>query len=63
MSTDHKASIKPTPNGPYIVKHLEHCSDRNGPIETKENMALCRCGQSANKPFCDGSHAKVGLPS
>jgi len=32
-------------------------------IETKPAMALCRCGQSANKPFCDGSHNAAGFKS
>lgn len=30
-------------------------------IETRSQYALCRCGQSGRKPFCDGSHAKVGF--
>lgn len=31
------------------------------PIETKDRYALCRCGQSDNKPFCDGTHAREGF--
>lgn len=30
-------------------------------LETPQNFALCRCGHSANKPFCDATHAKVGF--
>jgi CDGSH-type Zn-finger protein len=30
-------------------------------METKETIFLCRCGGSAKKPFCDGSHRRVGL--
>jgi CDGSH-type Zn-finger protein len=38
------------------VKELDTLYNRNGAIETKETLALCRCGGSKNKPFCDGSH-------
>ena len=56
-------SITPTPDGPYLVKDLENLANRKGPIEAKPTMALCRCGGSANKPFCDGTHAKIGFSS
>lgn len=38
-------------------------ANQHGTVETKETMALCRCGGSANKPFCDGTHAKNGFSS
>ena len=58
-----KPNITPTPDGPYLVKGIENFANQKGPIETKETMALCRCGGSANKPFCDGTHAKIGFSS
>ena len=63
MSSDEGSSIKPTPDGPYLVKNLQRLSNRKGSIEVRATMALCRCGQSANKPFCDGTHAKIGFSS
>ena len=49
-------------NGPLIV---------NGPVDLKDSegkaypaqkrMALCRCGASTEKPFCDGTHSKIGF--
>lgn len=49
-------------NGPYLVKNLESLIDGQGVrIDTKPVIALCRCGGSANKPFCDGTHQKNGF--
>jgi CDGSH-type Zn-finger protein len=31
------------------------------PLETRNRVTLCRCGQSANKPLCDGTHRTVGF--
>ncbi len=61
--TKAKPTVTPAPDGPYLVRDLEHLANRKGPIEAKPSMALCRCGESANKPFCDGTHAKIGFSS
>ncbi len=58
-----KPAIKPAENGPYLVRNLTRFSNQHGSIECQESMALCRCGGSANKPFCDGSHKKIGFTS
>ena len=49
--------IESRPNGPYLVKNLERLQNSRGELlETKPVCALCRCGGSASKPFCDGTH-------
>ncbi|MBO2445897.1 CDGSH iron-sulfur domain-containing protein [Actinomadura barringtoniae] len=54
--------IQIAPNGPYLVTNAERLLDHLGrPLPVRPQMALCRCGESKNKPFCDGSHAKVGF--
>ena len=53
MNSEKTPKITLTPDGPYIVKALTRLSNKNGLVECKETMALCRCGASANKPFCD----------
>lgn len=51
-------------NGPLVVKGLDRLVDADGnDIEVKPVMALCRCGNSKSKPFCDGSHKTVGFKS
>lgn len=57
------ASIRATDDGPLIVKGSFVVLDGDGnpyPIE-RTVVALCRCGHSASKPFCDGSHSRVGF--
>ena len=64
MSDDRpKTSIRPAENGPYLVKSLENLAGKDGSLEIKPTMALCRCGGSSNKPFCDGTHATNGFSS
>jgi CDGSH-type Zn-finger protein len=59
-----KPAITPAENGPYLVKDLEQLSNSKGEaLETKAALALCRCGGSRSKPFCDGTHAKNGFSS
>ena len=41
-------------NGKIPIKRAD-----GKPLETRNRMTLCRCGESKNKPFCDGSHAKI----
>ena len=53
-----QTSIEATPNGPYIVKNLNSLKNMHKKLDSKEVMALCRCGGSKNKPFCDGTHLK-----
>jgi len=49
-------------NGPYLVTNAETLLNWLGePLPTRPQMALCRCGGSANKPFCDGTHARIGF--
>ncbi len=54
--------IKASKNGPYLIAGNFTFNDVEGNTHTVEKIAaLCRCGQSANKPFCDGTHKKVGF--
>ena len=50
-------------NGPLMVQGPVKLMDVDGKEYTLENdfYMLCRCGQSSNKPFCDGSHRETGF--
>ena len=57
-----KPSIECKVDGPYLVKDLDGLANsKDEPIACKPVMALCRCGGSATKPFCDGTHKKNGF--
>jgi CDGSH-type Zn-finger protein len=52
-------------NGPYVVQGAVKVVDHQGQEFTvppgKDLVALCRCGQSKDRPFCDGSHRSCGF--
>ena len=57
-------NITPSKNGPLLVNgNLEVVSGTGRTINRLTKTALCRCGNSANKPYCDESHKKVGFIS
>ncbi len=57
-----RTTIECLENGPYIVRETITIKKPDGTEETRAgSTALCRCGASASKPFCDGSHNKVGF--
>jgi hypothetical protein len=52
--------VEVTPNGPYIINSECLIVHSDGRTETKAGaVALCRCGASFTKPYCDGSHEKI----
>lgn len=52
--------VQPEHDGPYLVTNAEDVQDWLGqPLPTTPQLALCRCGASGSKPYCDGSHARV----
>ena len=62
MSEESKIDV--LVDGPLIVDNLSKLTNSKGEeIEIDEKIALCVCGQSSNKPFCDGTHKKVGFSS
>jgi CDGSH-type Zn-finger protein len=64
MPDAENPTIQERENGPLIAKNIASFKGEDGAdLETKPVMALCRCGHSQNKPFCDGSHKGVEFKS
>ena len=64
------ANVRPTVriqvrrNGPYFIEGPVELVDADGnPFEVEDKIWLCRCGGSENKPFCDGTHKRIGFES
>ena len=57
MTDTNKPAIQVAPDGPYIVQGPLSLHGADGELPAEKKMALCRCGGSKNKPFCDGAHA------
>jgi CDGSH-type Zn-finger protein/uncharacterized Fe-S cluster protein YjdI len=54
-------TVTPTRNGPLQVRGPVALRDAKGTTAFVESAYLCRCGGSGNKPYCDGTHVKIGF--
>ncbi|HEV2275424.1 MAG TPA: CDGSH iron-sulfur domain-containing protein [Acidobacteriaceae bacterium] len=62
--SDSSVTITVRPNGPFRVEgpiRLVDASGQEWDLAGKPAVSLCRCGGSTNKPFCDGTHSKIGF--
>ncbi len=58
------ALVSVVPDGPLFVSGRVPVSRSDGAtLETRNRVTLCRCGESKNKPLCDGSHVATGFTS
>lgn len=58
-----EVTIKVRHNGPYLVRGPVRLFDADGNdyVVEGDDIALCRCGGSTKKPFCDGTHSKIAF--
>ena len=57
-----ETTVEPRPDGPLFVRGAVRIVDPDGHLIREDTrVALCRCGASENKPFCDGSHLRIGF--
>lgn len=55
-------SIRIVSDGPMLINGAFEFTDKDdNVIQVEKNTAFCRCGGSENKPFCDGTHKKIGF--
>jgi CDGSH-type Zn-finger protein len=57
-------AVKLMKDGPLLFDGVVHVTAEDGSVlERSGKVSLCRCGGTANQPFCDGSHKRVGFRS
>jgi len=62
LKIEAETIVETMPNGPLMVYGNVSVKDSSGSITRKNNVtAFCRCGSSQNKPYCDGTHKKIGF--
>lgn len=62
VKVEAETIVETSPNGPLLVYGNVSVKDAAGNLTLKNNVtAFCRCGASGNKPYCDGSHKKIGF--
>jgi CDGSH-type Zn-finger protein len=63
--SEESVVIRCRENGPLVlrgpVRVVDHLGNEFPLPEGKDNVALCRCGHSGSRPFCDGSHRAAGF--
>jgi uncharacterized Fe-S cluster protein YjdI/CDGSH-type Zn-finger protein len=60
-SAPEPAVVTPMRNGPLLVRGRIEVRREDGSVEVLPRATLCRCGSSANKPFCDNSHLRIAF--
>lgn len=64
IKVESETIIEPVVDGPLLIYGNVAVKDAEGIVTKKNNVtAFCRCGSSSNKPFCDGTHKKIGFKS
>ena len=61
LSNKRRPRIKLSRDGPYLVTVDDLTNSKGERLEARHGVALCRCGASAKKPFCDSSHIRIGF--
>ncbi|MDQ3388211.1 MAG: CDGSH iron-sulfur domain-containing protein [Gemmatimonadota bacterium] len=64
MEDEPLVTIRTKLNGPFVVEGPVRLVDADGEVYDlgeKQRVSLCRCGGSVKKPFCDGTHSKIGF--
>ena len=63
MPDTHPPLIVACPNGPLLVRGEFEIRTPDGAVvpRTRRTVALCRCGKSTIKPYCDGTHKAIGF--